>query len=593
MGLRLPAQPGRGLPYISGLLVLNDSETGCPSRSWTAPGSPPCAPAPAPASRPSTWPAPTAPAAIFGCGVQARTSLMALVETLPAWLACAATTLPEATRRFVAEMGERFPTLHFDPPPRAAEAAREADVVVTAIPIVVDPTPDLDAGMLKEGALAVSLDYDSAWTSAAMMACDKFCSDDVGQMLATKEHGVYFDGIPSSIYADLGELAASSSPGARARASGFFDEHGDRRGRHGHGQGALRAGPGARGGRAFAAMTGDVSERNAMHTGICDLWSDEALDAIEGAAFELLLRAGVKVPSTAVRELMLGVGCTLGDADRVRVPAEAVRDALAACPREFTQAARDPMKDLAVDPDPGIVYVHNTGETAVLLDPLTGQSRPSTSPTRWVPPVSCISCETCIRSTRPLSPQDVPGPLVPLFSYLALVSESDKHIGGPGVSLAIQVEYLLKMASVVLGDAEARGSHRLSLYLSPVSPMQLGGEVSEGLVVAARAGAVCQILPAPTAGTTAPAPLAAALAQQHAEVLAAVIVAQAVNPGTPCIYGPRLQASDPRTGTAAWGMPVLGLSAAGGALLARRVGLAADCYGLATDAKVVDDTERL
>ena len=325
-----------------------------------------------------------------------------------------------------------------------------------------------------------------------------------------------------------------------------------------------------------------------MHTGICELWSDEALDAIEGAAFELLLRAGVKVTSATVRELMLGVGCTPGDDDRVRVPAEAVREALAACPRQFTQAARDPIKDLAVDPYPGVVYVHNTGETAVLLDPWTGQSRPSTF-TDQVGAARVMHQLGNLHSINPpLSPQDVPGPLVPLFSYLALVSESDKHIGGPGVSLSIQVEYLLKMASVVLGDAEARGSHRLSLYLSPVSPMQLGGEVSEGLVVAARAGAVCQILPAPTAGTTAPAPLAAALAQQHAEVLAGVIVAQAVNPGTPCIYGPRLQASDPRTGTAAWGLPVLGLSAAGGTLLARRVGLAADSYGLATDAKVVD-----
>ena len=33
--------------------------------------------------------------------------------------------------------------------------------------------------MLKEGGLAVSLDYDSAWTSAAMRECDKFCADDV------------------------------------------------------------------------------------------------------------------------------------------------------------------------------------------------------------------------------------------------------------------------------------------------------------------------------------------------------------------------------------------------------------------------------
>lgn len=325
-----------------------------------------------------------------------------------------------------------------------------------------------------------------------------------------------------------------------------------------------------------------------MHTGICDLWSDEALDAIHAAALQLLQRAGVKVPSQAVRELLLGVGCTAGDGDRVRVSAAVVQDALAACPGQFVQAARDPANDLAIDPAPGAVYVHNTGETAIVLDPLTGQSRPST----FADQVAAARVMHHLRNQRslnpPLSPQDVPGPLVPLYSYLALVSESDKHIGGPGVSLAKQVDYLLEMANIVVGDSDSRSARPLSLYLSPVSPLQLGGEVSEGLVVAARAGAVCQILPAPTAGTTAPAPLAAALAQQHAEVLAGIAVVQAVNPGTPCIYGPRLQASDPRTGTAAWGMPVLGLCAAGGTLLARRCGLAADCYGLATDAKVVD-----
>jgi trimethylamine--corrinoid protein Co-methyltransferase len=171
---------------------------------------------------------------------------------------------------------------------------------------------------------------------------------------------------------------------------------------------------------------------------------------------------------------------------------------------------------------------------------------------------------------------------------LALLSESDKHIGGPGISLARQVDYLFEMAGVALGETNSRHARRLSLYLSPVSPLQLGGEVSEGLMAAAKVGAVCQILPAPTAGTTAPAPLAAALAQQHAEVLAGVVVVQAVSPGTPCTYGPRLQASDPRTGLAVWGTPVLGLTAAAGTLLARRCGLSSDSYGLATDAKVVD-----
>ena len=71
-------------------------------------------------------------------------------------------------------------------------------MVVTAIPIVTHPPPSSTQDA-QAGASAVSLDYDSAWTGAAMRACDKFCSDDVPQMQATQDHGVYFGGIPEKI----------------------------------------------------------------------------------------------------------------------------------------------------------------------------------------------------------------------------------------------------------------------------------------------------------------------------------------------------------------------------------------------------------
>ena len=219
-----PPNTAKGLPYITGLLVLNDCETGVPLAvmdcAWVT------------AMRTGASAGISArylardgsdSAAIVGCGVQARTSLMALVETLPALAVVRCYDLyPEATAAFVAEMGALFPKLRFVTYAGAAEAAREADVVVTAIPIVVDPHPDLDAGDLKEGGLAVSLDYDAAWTSAAMRECDRFCADDVGQLLATREHGVYFGGIPATIHADLGELAAGLKPGRESDAERIF-----------------------------------------------------------------------------------------------------------------------------------------------------------------------------------------------------------------------------------------------------------------------------------------------------------------------------------------------------------------------------------
>ena len=46
--------------------------------------------------------------------------------------------------------------------------------------------------------------------------------DDVGQLLATKEHGVYFGGIPATISADLGELAAGLKPGRQSDTERIF-----------------------------------------------------------------------------------------------------------------------------------------------------------------------------------------------------------------------------------------------------------------------------------------------------------------------------------------------------------------------------------
>jgi ornithine cyclodeaminase/alanine dehydrogenase-like protein (mu-crystallin family) len=90
---------------------------------------------------------------------------------------------------------------------------RAADVAVTAIPIVEEPVPDLDAGVLRPGALAVSLDYDADWTGAAMRECDAFFSDDVEQLLTTRAHGAHFAGVPDVVTADLGEVAAGLKPG--------------------------------------------------------------------------------------------------------------------------------------------------------------------------------------------------------------------------------------------------------------------------------------------------------------------------------------------------------------------------------------------
>jgi len=219
-----PPNVAKTLPYITGLLVLNDTETGIPIAvmdcSWVTAmrtGASVGISAKYLARKGSSV------AGIIGCGVQARASLRALVETVPTLKQVRCFDLyPKASEKFIEAMGAVFGNLKFTACTGPEEMMDGADIAVSAIPIVVDPAPPLDAGMLKEGGLAVSLDYDSAWTSKAMGECDKFVSDDVSQLLSTKEHGVYFGGIPKNIYADLGELAAGLKPGRQNERERIF-----------------------------------------------------------------------------------------------------------------------------------------------------------------------------------------------------------------------------------------------------------------------------------------------------------------------------------------------------------------------------------
>ena len=320
-----------------------------------------------------------------------------------------------------------------------------------------------------------------------------------------------------------------------------------------------------------------------------DIWPEDALEAMHSAALKVLAAAGVRVDSPQVREVLLGAGCLPGPADRVLIPAEVVVDALAACPPAFVLVARDRARSLPVDPSPGPTIVHNMGAAAEISDPRTGEQRRATLRDQALLARVMHRLRHQDTLTPLVQPGDVPDQLEPMYSYLVLANETDKYVGGPGISFARQTEHLIHMSTALTGVEGGAGRYPLDLAFSPVSPLILGRDVGEALVDAARSGAVaCEILPCPAAATTAPAAISAAVAQQHAEVLAGVVLAQAAASGTPVYYGPRLSAVDPRTGAVLSGTPETGVASIAATLLARRCGLACDCYGPTSDSKVLD-----
>ena len=104
-----PDNPARGLPYISGLVIVNDDDTGLPLAvmdcTWITGMRTGAATAVAAKylARPESE-----TVGILGCGVQGRTNLEALKTLFPVKRVMAYDKAPESAVRYAAEMRARF-----------------------------------------------------------------------------------------------------------------------------------------------------------------------------------------------------------------------------------------------------------------------------------------------------------------------------------------------------------------------------------------------------------------------------------------------------------------------------------------------------
>jgi len=202
----------KGLPYINGLLILNDPDTGIPlsvmdcvwvtaMRTGAATAvSAKCL------ARPDS-----SVLGILGAGVQGFTNLLALREIFPIRTVVVYDIDPDQVDRYedrVRGTGSGIDVVRAATP---RQAVQEMDMVVTAGPILKVPHATIKKGWLSPGAFASLVDFDSYWDREALVQVDRFTTDDIGQLKHYRELG-FFSGIPE-VYADLGELVAGLKPG--------------------------------------------------------------------------------------------------------------------------------------------------------------------------------------------------------------------------------------------------------------------------------------------------------------------------------------------------------------------------------------------
>ncbi|MFN3763503.1 MAG: trimethylamine methyltransferase family protein, partial [Anaerolineae bacterium] len=306
---------------------------------------------------------------------------------------------------------------------------------------------------------------------------------------------------------------------------------------------------------------------------------DSEVEAVHQATLRILWEVGIVLTHPEGRERLTGAGAIVHK-DRVRIPPDLVDWALAQCPRQVTLRG---WSGQCVTLGDGSLSWHNVGGARDVYDPRTGKRRPATVQDVRDSARLQDALESVTTVTPFFTPQDVPGPLMSPAMYRHTLSGTTKPVHGPGVQTAEEVRQIARMASVVGPPEEV-----LTLGISPVSPLFFPDDVVGAILETARRGIPLGPLPCPIAGATAPLSLAGALAQQNAEVLASIVLAQLARPGLPVFYCGRLAMMEPRSGISVWGGVELGLASAATVQIGHRYGLPVNVYGFSTNAHTLD-----
>ncbi len=210
--------PRRGLPSLSGLIVLNDAETGFPTAVMDAAyiTALRTAGASGVAARHLAR-KDAAVVGIVGAGVQGRYNLLALREVLPALRRVRAfDTHAPTLQRFAADLGAAG-GLEILPAGDAEEAIRAADVAVTATGWLDEPI--FAAEWVAPGALVLPV-HSRGWDPAVLHRADKFVVDDWEQFRTSV--GELYGDLPEP-YAELGEIVTARKSGREGPEERIID----------------------------------------------------------------------------------------------------------------------------------------------------------------------------------------------------------------------------------------------------------------------------------------------------------------------------------------------------------------------------------
>jgi trimethylamine--corrinoid protein Co-methyltransferase len=309
------------------------------------------------------------------------------------------------------------------------------------------------------------------------------------------------------------------------------------------------------------------------------------VERVHEHSLDLLERVGVVYNTPRALEILETRGCRV-DYDRAwaSLPRELVEWALQQAPRVVRLCARDPARDVVLD---GRRSHHTTDSQGTqAIDPETGERRASTAEDLRRGLLLADALDMVEIVNVMVAATDVPAHLRTLRHFALAFTRTSKHVR-TGVLHAAQVPFIVEMAKAATGDLSDSFRPIFSAVDCTISPLMHDGPMTEACVELARLRVPIMVYPMPLAGGTSPVTLGGTILLHNVEFLSGLALYQAVNPGTPIIYGTGASQLDMHTGRYGGGADGHGLCLVL-CEMARFYHLPVNLFGLSTSSHELD-----
>lgn len=301
--------------------------------------------------------------------------------------------------------------------------------------------------------------------------------------------------------------------------------------------------------------------------------SADQVEAIHITSLRILEELGIEVMSSEARATLRAAGAQVDEASgTVRVDRAIVEKALSTAPSSFTLTPRNPERRLTMGGShinfslvagPPNVHDCERGRRAGNYQDYCDFVRLA----HYFNAIHLLGNQVC-------APVELPANSRHLDTYRANLLYCDRafHCTAIGAGRALDGIRMMAIARGVSLD-EIAASPGVITIISVNSPRRFDQAMAEGLMTMSKHGQPVVITPFTLMGAMAPVSLAAALAQQNAEALFGIVLAQAVRVGCPVMYGAFTSNVDMRSGAPAFGTPENAKANVASGQLARRYGL--------------------